>query len=80
MPTILVLAEIPENRNSGAKTTLEDGSVMKPEPLNAVDVHLDNGTILQIERPLTVVKIQAALATKTLPIVTIDGISEGDIV
>lgn len=51
-----------------------DGTIMVSVPYVAVNVELDDGRRVQIERPLTVAKIRAALA----PLAVFDGVSEGD--
>lgn len=73
MTRVRKLEEINSIKAGPKSTILEDGTIVNPEEYHAVNVYLDDGRIIQVERPLIMGKIRAALSRKT-----VDEVSEGD--
>lgn len=79
MPTITNIETL-EGIKVGAGSRVDpDGTVRDPEPYSAANVHFDDGTIVQVERPLTPGKVAAAHAAAQRTM-TVDGVSIGDVV
>ena len=53
---------------------LQDGTITNPEEISVSDIELENGIIIQVERPLTKAKIKKALGKPF----SLDGVKEGD--
>ena len=58
-----------------------DGTIRNPVTYRAINVALDDGTIVQVERPLSVAKIRAAyLSSAAGRNQTVDGVSTGEMI
>lgn len=79
MVKIIRLETIESIKAGTGSRILPDGTILNPESYQAVNVFLDNGEKYQIERPLTLVKLQQARAASRPPI-TIDGLTTGQVV
>lgn len=79
MPKIYHMEEAHSIKVGPDSTVLPDGTIVDPVPYEAVTIGFDDGVECQVERPLTVEKIQDAYH-KALhnPHRTIDGISVHD--
>ena len=77
MPTIVRLTPI-ESIKPSTGGVAPDGTIRNPLPYSAVDVEFDDGVTVQVERPLTQGKIQAALAALAARQPAIDGFNVGD--
>jgi len=81
MATILKLTPIESIKAGPSSTVLDDGTIRDPEPYKAVDVTFDDGVTVQVERPVTRAKLQAAYAAAAgKPGATIDEVSVGDVI
>lgn len=78
MATIKRLETITSIKVGPGSTVLPDGTIINPVPYSGVNVTLDDGRMFQIERPLTLAKIQAVMTP--VPPQIIDGITEGQVV
>ena len=78
MAKIVQLEQINSIKMGVGSTVLSDGTIVNPESYSAVNITLDDGRTFQVERPLTLVKLQAAIAAVPGP-VTVDALSEGQI-
>lgn len=76
----VVKLESIESIKVGPRSRVEaDGTIISPVPYHGVNVTLDDGRVVQVERPLTVTKVMAALLAQVKPPVTVDSITEGDV-
>ncbi len=81
MPRITRLDPISSIKVGPGSTVLPDGTIVDPVPYEAVNIRFDDAVVVQVERPLTLPKIQAAWrAATTGAVTTIDGISTGAII
>ena len=80
MPTVTRITEIKSIQPGPGSTILADGTIQDPEPYSALDIEFSDGLVVQVERPATKGRVQAAynqaLKEKGDPK---DGISLGDI-
>lgn len=76
MPRIIRLEPIDSIAAGPGSTILPDGTITNPVPYHAVNVTLDDGRTVQIQRPLTLAKLQAALAAPAAG-AAVDGIAPG---
>lgn len=78
MPRITKLSPISSIKVGPGSTVLPNGTIVSPEPYDAVDIYFDDGILVQVERPLTMVKVVAAYqASKLAQATVIDGIATG---
>ena len=78
MPRITRLDPVSSIKVGPKSTVLPDGTIVDPEPYEAVNVTFDDGVAVQVERPLTVIKIRDAWrAATSLTGSPIDGIAPG---
>jgi len=77
MPKIVKMTKVTSIKAGLGSTVLSDGSILNPEPYSAVNIYLDDGRKVQVERPLTIEKIQAAVVVPDKVPEEIDGIREG---
>jgi len=81
MATIIRLREVASIKAGPGSTVLDDGTIQDPEPYEAVDVELDDGVTVQVERPVTRAKLSAAYAAAVdKQGATIDEVSVGDVI
>ena len=76
MPRIVRLTPV-EGIKPGAGGVAPDGTIRNPQPYRAVDIEFDDGATVQVERPLTLAKLQAAHGTAPPPAAPIDGFTVG---
>ena len=74
---IKTLIEIEAVKPDGTGTE-KDGTIKNPINVSLATIVFEDGTKIQLERPLTEIKIIAAYNAKVASIKTIDGISEND--
>ena len=77
MPRIVGMKEV-ESVKPGPGGIADDGTIRNPQPYRAVDVEFDDGVTVQVERPLTAAKLQAAHRTAVGAQPAIDGLNVGD--
>ena len=76
MPRIARLTPIESIQVGPDSTVLPDGTIQNPTPYLAADITFDDGVVVQVERPLTDAKVQAAYrAARTAE--PIDGVPVG---
>lgn len=78
MPQIVRLTLV-ESIKPGDPPKIADGTILNPEPYSAANVEFDDGTNVQVERPLTRAKLQAAWSAAH-PIETVDSVTTGDVI
>ena len=80
MAKVLKLELINSIQVGPLSTVLADGTIMNPLVYNGANITIDDGRIVQVELPLTSLRLQAALAATVKPPVTVGAITEGDII
>ena len=80
MAKVLKLELINSIQVGPLSTVLADGTIVNPLPYNGANVTLDDGRQVQVALPLTLARLQAALAAAVMPPVTVGAITEGDII
>ena len=81
MPRIVHLAAVESIQPGIPPQIAPDGTILNPVPYLAANVTFDAGVTVQVERPLTVLKLQAAYKDATAakgPV--LDGIAPGDLI
>ncbi len=79
MAKIISLRPIESIKLGPDSAVLPDGTIENPVPYLAADVVFDDGVMVQVERPLTLVKISLARQAATKPpSMTLDDVSVGD--
>lgn len=79
MAKIVFLREVTSIKAGPGSTILEDGTIQDPELYEAIEITCDDGTVFQVERPLTRTKVKAAYdETIDKHTTTIDEVSIGD--
>lgn len=81
MPSIINIEPVSSIKAGPGSSVEPDGTILNPEPYEAANITFDDGVTVQVERPLTVAKLQAAYKAATaLKGATLDGISPGDVI
>lgn len=79
MPRIKRMVPVESIVAGPGSTILPDGTILNPDPYHAADITFDDGVLVQVERPLTVAKIQQAWRDATAASGSaMDGITPGD--
>ncbi|KKN35894.1 hypothetical protein LCGC14_0778980 [marine sediment metagenome] len=79
MPKIVRLTLIESIKPGKPPDITPDGTILNPEPYHAVDVEMDIGVTVQVERPLSIAKIKKALQSAIdVDGEPIDGVAKGD--
>lgn len=73
MTRVKRLEEVNSIKAGPKSTILEDGTIVNPLKYHGAVVELDDGRVIQVERPLTLGKIRAKMVRKT-----VDEVTEGD--
>lgn len=81
MPRITNMEELHSIKVGISSTVAPDGTIIDPEPYIAVEIAFDDGTRIQVERPLTIAKVQQAYKDAlTNTNIAIDGIAIGAVI
>ena len=78
MPRIVSLRPISSIKVGPGSTVEPDGTIANPEPYRAANISFDDSTTVQVERPLTLARIQAAWrAARAAQGTSLDGLASG---